>query len=64
MAQSDSRDPNELLTEHEAAELLRVSVRTLQAWRTKNIGPPFVRLNRMIRYRRQAINDWLDSNGH
>jgi len=61
MDQSASRDPNELLTEHEVAEMLRISVRTLQAWRTKKIGPRVVRLNRMVRYRWPAVLDWLKS---
>jgi predicted DNA-binding transcriptional regulator AlpA len=61
MDHSDSRDPNELLTEHEVAEMLRISVRTLQAWRTKKIGPRVVRLNRMVRYRWQAVMEWLRS---
>jgi predicted DNA-binding transcriptional regulator AlpA len=61
MDHSDSRDPNELLTEHEVAEMLRISVRTLQAWRTKKIGPRVVRLNRMVRYRWQAVIEWLRS---
>jgi hypothetical protein len=35
-----------LVTEHEAAERLRVSVRTLQKWRLPGNGPRFVKLGR------------------
>lgn len=55
----NSRDPDDLLNEVEAADLLRLSVRTLQAWRCKGIGPRFVRIGRIIRYRRGDLTDWI-----
>ncbi|HZP68734.1 MAG TPA: helix-turn-helix domain-containing protein [Pseudolabrys sp.] len=57
-------DQDSLLNEGEAAGSLAVSVRTLQAWRTKGIGPPFVRLGRAIRYSRRALIDWVHANTH
>ena len=57
-------DQDSLLNEVEAARFLAVSVRTLQAWRTKGIGPPFVRLGRAVRYSRQALIDWVHANTH
>ena len=51
-------DPDALLTEDEAAELLRLSPRTLQAWRTDKSGPAYVKLGRAIRYRRGTLLDW------
>jgi excisionase family DNA binding protein len=51
-----------LLTEDEAAESLRISVRTLQAWRLKAAGPAFVRVGRAIRYRRGDIKAWVKLN--
>lgn len=59
-----SNDPNELLTEWEAAQFLKASVRSLQTWRSpkKKSGPRYVKLNRMVRYRRQDLIDWVDSN--
>jgi predicted DNA-binding transcriptional regulator AlpA len=56
------RDDESLLNESEAAEFLAVSVRTLQAWRTRDAGPPFVRLGRAIRYRLKDLIDWVRSN--
>ena len=50
-----------LLNEPQAARLLTLSVRTLQAWRVKGEGPPFVRLGRAIRYRRPDIVQWLEA---
>ena len=51
-----------LLAEAQAARLLNLSVRTLQAWRTKRSGPSFVRAGRAIRYRRRDLYAWMDAN--
>lgn len=51
-------DDERLLTEVQAADLLRLSPRTLQAWRCQGIGPAFVRAGRAIRYRRPALIAW------
>jgi len=36
-----------------------LSPKTLEKWRSSGIGPPFVRLNRTIRYSRTACARWL-----
>jgi hypothetical protein len=42
-----------LLTQREAASVLRLSERTLERWRVAGIGPRFIRLpRRSIRYPR------------
>ena len=51
-------DDERLLTEVQAADLLRLSPRTLQAWRCQGTGPAFVRAGRAIRYRRAALIAW------
>jgi len=53
---------DELLTEIHAADLMRLSVRTLQAWRTKGFGPAFVRAGRAVRYRRRDLVAWIEAN--
>ncbi len=55
-------DYDALLTEVQAADLLSLSVRTLQAWRTRTFGPAFVRAGRAIRYRRRDLFAWMDAN--
>ena len=45
-----------LLTQREAASVLRLSERTLERWRVAGIGPRFVRLNTSIRYRQQDLD--------
>jgi hypothetical protein len=55
-------DHDALLTEVQAADLLKLSVRTLQAWRVRGIGPAYVRARRAIRYRRRDLVAWMDAN--
>jgi excisionase family DNA binding protein len=50
-----------LLGEVQAAKLLNLSTRTLQAWRIKGCGPVFVRAGRAIRYRKKDLDAWVDS---
>lgn len=57
---SHSPDFERLLTETQAADLLRLSSRTLQAWRSQDVGPEYVKAGRAIRYRRSALIDWMD----
>jgi excisionase family DNA binding protein len=49
-----------LLTEAEVAELLRVSERTVRRWRAAGTGPSAVRVGKAVRYRRRAVDDWLE----
>jgi hypothetical protein len=60
--QKGSVDQDKLLTEIQAADLLRMSSRTLQAWRGQGVGPPFIRAGRAIRYRRSDVMSWATDN--
>ena len=54
-------DPLALLTEADAAELLKFTRRFLQARRVRGDGPPFIRISsRAIRYRREDLLAWLE----
>jgi len=55
-------DPDALLTEVQVGELFGLSIRTLQAWRARRAGPPFVQVGRAIRYRRSDLIDWINAN--
>lgn len=48
-----------LLTEDQAAEVLRVSSRTLQGWRHRGEGPPYVKLGSAVRYRCSDLKDHI-----
>lgn len=50
-----------LLTQREAAELLKLSQRTLERWRVAGDGPKFVRLGRSVRYSLTAIESYIAS---
>ena len=54
--------PSALLTEVQAAEVLNISIRTLQAWRLRGGGPLFVRLSgRAVRYRNGDLAVFIGS---
>lgn len=57
-----SKDGDDLLNEVEASDILRVSTRTLQAWRCRGTGPSFVKVGRSIRYRRSDLTMWTQGN--
>lgn len=48
-------DHDAALNENQAAEFIGVSVRTLQAWRVRGGGPPYVKIGRTVRYQRRAL---------
>ena len=50
-----------ILTEVEIADFLKLSTRTLQAWRVKKDGPPFIRVGRAIRYRLRDVVRWIEA---
>lgn len=53
--------PDELLADKELAAELMLSVQTLQVWRAKGSGPPFIRVSgKCIRYSRRAVAAWLE----
>ena len=61
---ADSKLPegndDQTLTEQEAASLLKVSVKTLQAWRGRGGGPDFLKLNRCVRYWKNDLLEWME----
>jgi len=48
-----------LLTEREAAVQLNLSVRTLQQWRVRGIGPAYIKLGRAVRYNATTLETWV-----
>ena len=53
----------DILTENEAAALLRVKRFTMRKWRREGGGPRFIRCGgRLIRYIKTDIDAWLDDN--
>lgn len=52
----------ELLSPGELADLLGISLSTVYAWRSQGRGPVGIRVGRNVRYRRDDVERWLDSN--
>jgi len=56
-----NENPNQLLTEKQAASILCYSQRALQNWRVRGGGPMYVKVSaRSIRYRRCDLNEWVE----
>ena len=63
MSEASANADTELLTPKQAAAYLQTPVSTLADWRLKGTGPRFARCGgRHVRYRRQWLDTWLDSN--
>jgi DNA-binding transcriptional MerR regulator len=50
-----------LLDTAEAAAYIRLPARTLEYYRSRGVGPSFLRVGRRIFYRRAELDLWLDS---
>lgn len=44
------------------AEFLGISKQRLESWRGTSEGPPFVRIGRLCRYKREAVEKWMQEN--
>jgi excisionase family DNA binding protein len=56
-------DFDQLLTVTQVADLLQVPRQTLYGWRTRNEGPPGLKVGRHVRYRLRDVEEWLDTRG-
>jgi predicted DNA-binding transcriptional regulator AlpA len=55
------RTTNELLSQREVAVRLGISARTVEGWRARGVGPPYLRLSaRAVRYRSSDLEQWLN----
>jgi predicted DNA-binding transcriptional regulator AlpA len=50
-----------MIDEKEAAALVNMSVRTLQAWRVSGKGPPHCKLGRSVRYLVGDVITWVEA---
>ncbi len=53
--------PEVLWDEIHVGEVVRATPKTLQSWRCKGTGPPYVKLNHLVRYRPSDVRRWLES---
>jgi excisionase family DNA binding protein len=50
-----------LMTLPELSEMLGVPIETLYGWRHRGEGPVGYRIGRHVRYRRAAVEEWLET---
>ncbi len=50
-----------LIGEQTAAEMLGLSVKTLQKWRNQQCGPPYIKLEAAVRYRVSDLERFVAS---
>lgn len=62
MADVTKQQPIELLTPEVAADELNVSTRFLQLDRSTKRSIPFIKIGRFVRYRRDDLIQYLNSN--
>lgn len=49
-----------LFTETVTAEFLGVTLASLRKWRWERKGPAFIKIGRLVRYRKEDLEAWLD----
>lgn len=58
---TEARHRNEYFDSQALADELGISRRTVESWRVKGGGPTFVRIGHLVRYRREDVAAWLES---
>ena len=51
----------DLLTTKECAIYLKVNFQTLDKWRVREKGPPYVKAHGRVLYRKEEVDRWLDA---
>jgi len=52
---------NALAGETAVAQMLSVKAKTLQAWRSRGGGPPFLKIGRLVKYDPESVMAWIRS---
>jgi len=61
MGQVQEQDSRfELIDQRAAARLLQVSPRTLETWRHRGGGPPYIKVSKSVRYSTLDLFEWLE----
>ncbi len=62
VVQVQRNSENVFMTEDETSSFLKMSKRTLQAWRVQGRGPKFIKVGRSIRYRLGDLERFMAEN--
>ena len=49
----------ELYSVKEACSYLKVSIHTLNKWRSEKKGPPYIKMGRYVKYNRESLDRFL-----
>jgi predicted DNA-binding transcriptional regulator AlpA len=60
MMTKTEKNPNQLMTEKEAASLICYTQRALQNWRLRGGGPKYVKIGRSVRYQRSDVLEFIE----
>jgi hypothetical protein len=66
-ADTSNATVEKLLTEHELARWIDMSIHSVRRWRLRRIGPRFLKISSrpglrgVVRYRPEDVRSWLDS---
>jgi predicted DNA-binding transcriptional regulator AlpA len=52
-----------LLTPQQVADWLQVPLSTLHYWRQRRLGPPWIKVGRLVRYRPSSVSEWIEKEG-
>lgn len=58
--EGDMSHGEEFLTIQELANLLNVSRGTLNKWRRNEVGPPELKVDNTVRFRRSDVDQWVE----
>jgi predicted DNA-binding transcriptional regulator AlpA len=50
-----------LLNTPELADMLTNKSNTIEGWRIKGIGPKYIKIGRLVRYRPEDVEEWLEA---
>lgn len=53
--------PDELLVQDSVAKMLLCKEKTLETWRSRGGGPAYVKIGRLVRYRRSDVQAFIDA---
>jgi len=59
MEKKERRELDFMLDQEDVSRLLKVSTKTLEYWRCQGIGPNFVKVGKLVRYRMSDLNEFI-----
>lgn len=48
-----------LISSKQAASILGISPGTLENWRVRGYGPPYIKISNLVKYEEGAVYEWI-----